>query len=407
MKKMKSVFAIFAVIFCGMMVTSCYTVFSGGTGGLIVDAESTSTPKSGIANVDVYAYTSQADRDGDFDKWSEGTVFVPTADYYGHTSTGSDGTFTLSKLVWKEKNPDFWRDGDYTDIFLLYYHENYGLTKDKTVIVSDSTSDTVYAELKAVRKTTNLTLNFKDVSNDSLTSNVIYAKISVPQTSQKNTTAAAKVYELTVSGGSGSISVSYPRYQSDDDKNDGKETEPEISVSYVQSADEITWKGCFNGDNEAGDYSFRSDAETGIAKIIKNIDYSLTFYGKAVKFSVPTISGQYTGGSAGSSAASSSTSDGYGSKSDDGVVISLKLADSSGAYTIDGGQVTTTSQTVGTSSTEKHGIFSGLGSGSYWTDSSYTGKFSTIKAKVIADDAASTSKEIELRSNDSSYNVQL
>ena len=405
MKKIKSVLALFAVIFSGMMVTSCYTVFSGGTGGLIVDAESTSTPKSGIANVDVYAYTSQSDRDSDFDKWSEGTVFVPTADYYGHTSTGSDGTFTISKLVWKENKPDFWRDGDYTDIFLLYYHENYGLTKDKTVIVSDSTSDTVYAELKAVRKTTNLTLNFKDVSNDALTSNEIYAKISVPQTTQKNTTATAKVYELTVSGGSGSISVSYPRYQSDDDKNASKETEPVISVSYVQSADEITWQGCFNGDNEDGDYSFRSDAETGIAKTIKNINYSLTFYGKAIKLSVPTINGQYTAASGASASASENSS--YGSQSDDGVIISLKLADSSGSYTIDGGQVTTTSQTVGTSSTEKHGVFSGLGSGSYWTDSSYTGKFSTIKAQVIADDATGTSKEIELRSNDSSYNVQL
>ena len=36
--------------------SGCYSVFSGGTGGLVVDKESTSTPKQGIANVDVYAY---------------------------------------------------------------------------------------------------------------------------------------------------------------------------------------------------------------------------------------------------------------------------------------------------------------------------------------------------------------
>ena len=61
-----------------LLLTSCYSVFSGGTGGLIVDAESTSSPKAGIANVDIYAYTDSGTRNSDYNAWKEGTVFSPS-----------------------------------------------------------------------------------------------------------------------------------------------------------------------------------------------------------------------------------------------------------------------------------------------------------------------------------------
>ena len=75
-----------------LLFTGCYSVFNGGTGGMIVDAESTSVPKRGIANVDIYAYTDSGTRDSDFDSWEEGTIFSPSDTYYGHTTTDADGT---------------------------------------------------------------------------------------------------------------------------------------------------------------------------------------------------------------------------------------------------------------------------------------------------------------------------
>jgi len=82
-----------------LIFSSCYSVFNGGTGGLIVDAESTSNPKAGIANVDVYAFTDCELRDANFNCWIEGSIFVPANCYYGHTTTNADGSFTISKLV--------------------------------------------------------------------------------------------------------------------------------------------------------------------------------------------------------------------------------------------------------------------------------------------------------------------
>ena len=140
------------ILTAALLFSGCYSVFNGGTGGQIVDAESTSIPKAGIANVDVYAYTDSRTRDSDYSGWDEGEVFSPSDSYYGHTTTDAGGNFAISNIVWKENHPDFGKDADYTTIYLLYYHENYGLTKDQTVITSDSTSDTVYAELRSIKK---------------------------------------------------------------------------------------------------------------------------------------------------------------------------------------------------------------------------------------------------------------
>lgn len=378
---------LFCILFAGLCFTGCYSVFSGGTGGLVVDAESTSSPKAGIANVDVYAYLDSGNRDGDYNRWKEDTVFVPSG-YYGHTATANDGSFTISKLVWKEQNPDFGKDADYTDVYLLFYHEKYGLTKGQTIIISDSSTDTVYAELTPIKKSATLNLRFVDVASGNNTDNVIYVKVSVPQATEMNTAALPKVYEGTFAG-AGSLTINYPRWTSKENRTNGIENAPELTITYSQSADEITWKGCYNADNEAKNYAFRADAETGIKRIVRNPSYTMTFYGKSTRLSVPSVNGQYVNA---------------GTSADDGVLITMMKKDSAGAYSIDLGHVTTSSQALGTSGTEKHGTFSGLGNGYTWTDTEYTDKFSKIDVEIKA---GAVAKQVQLRSDDSNYTVQL
>lgn len=403
--KIKSILTIIIFVIATAFIanlTSCYSVFSGGTGGLIVDKESTSVPKNGIANVDVYAYLNNGERDSDYENYTEGSIFSPNADYYGHTTTDSSGHFSISKLTWKEKSPDFGRDGDYTEIYFLFYHENYGLTRGQTVIISDSTSDTVYAELTPIRKTTVLNLNFIDVASNTTTAQNIYTEISVPQATQNQPEMPPKIYKTTITG-SGNITISYPRWKSDEDRKNETENTPEITITYIQSADEITWVGCYNGDNEEGNYAFRDDARTGIKKIIKNSSYSLNFYGKSQKISMPIINGQFL----------NENSDGMGTKDCDGILISLKQIDKNGKYTIDCGQVYTQSQNLGTSDKEKHGVFSNLGQGFTWTDTEYKGKFAETKVKIFAlpaenptESAAIKTKGLTIRSDSSPITIQ-
>ncbi len=384
MKKISSVL----VLADTLLFPRCSSVSNGGTGGMIVDAESTSNPKSGIAYVDIYAYTERSTRDSDFEAWKEGTVFSPSDTYYGHTTTGTDGSFVLSNIVWKETKPDFGKDADYTTIYLLYYHENYGLTKDQTLITSDSTSDTVYAELTAIRKTTVLNISINDVTTSNTTTNDVLVTISVPQATD-TINAAPKVYEQPITG-NGNITISYPRWQTKEDEQNHKEYLPEITITYSQNADEITWKACANADNEAKDYSFLSD-DFSIKKTVRKTPYNISLYGKASRISFPTINGTYGDTSL---------------EANDGKIIKMMAKDSTGSYSIDCGETTTFAQTVGTSASQTHGNFSNLGNGYYWTDTAYTGKYSSIDVKFFAE-GTDTSVEKTLRSDTNSYNITI
>ena len=385
---MKKLFLI-VILAITLLLSGCYSVFNGGTGGLIVDKESTYSPKRGIANVDIYAYTSRSTRDSDFKSWKEGTVFSPSNSYYGHTTTDANGNFTISKIVWKETKPDFGKDADFTTIYLLYYHENYGLTKDETVITSDSTSDTVYAELKAIKKTTSLGINIYDIATSNLTSENILVTITVPQNTDTLTDVAPKVYEQLISG-NGTISISYPRWKNELDKTNNVENTPEIIINYFQSADRTTWKACSNADNEEKNYAFLPD-NFSIKKVIKNSSYNISLYGKPTKIAVPTVNGTY-----GDTTATES----------DGKVISMKAKDADGNFTIDCGETTTSAQTVGTSGTQTHGNFSGLGSGIFINDNSYTEKLTTIVVQFYAEDGTQIGETKSLRTDTTSYSFK-
>lgn len=391
--------AFFAVFFTAnalvfvLFLTSCYSVYSGGVSGTVVNAESAANPKEGIANVDVYAYTEKSSRDSDYKKYNGEGAFKPSASYYGHTSTDSDGFFSLSRLVWKETKPDFGKDADSTTVYLLFYHENYGLTKGDTVIISDSTSDTVYAELTAIRKTTALNISFVDIATGNLTSNSVHVKVRVPQKNESHPDSNDKLYEAVFTG-SGVLSVSYPRWKSESDKASGNEYTPEINVTYAQSADEVTWAACYNGDDDKN-FSFRDDIDikngNGILKKISNSSFDLTFYGKSKRFSVPEISGSF--GDVNSTAS-------------DGIKLFLKGYDEQASdFSLDFGSTFTQAQSLGTAGTEKHGYYTGLGGSAYsWEDASYTGKFSTKKL-LIFDETESKSKEFEVSNEKSSYTI--
>lgn len=379
------------ILAAALLISSCanYSVFNGGAAGLIVDAESTTTPKAGIANVDVYAFTSIADRNINYNAWLEGTIFKPSTTYYGHTTTDVNGSFSISNIIWKEENPDFGKDGDSTMIFLLYYHENYGLSMDQTVITSDSTNNTVYAELKAVKKTTALNINIYDVATSALTTNDVLVSVSVPQTTDTNTLAKAKVYKQTITG-NGTMYISYPRWKNNEDKINEIENTPQVTITYFQSADSINWKACANGNNDAQDYSFLAD-NFEIRKTISNSVYNISLYGKSTRISVPEIHGTYGD---------------ISSAASDGKIISMKAKDSSGNFTIDCGETSTSAQTLGTSGSQTHGNFSGLGSGYYITDSSYTEKYKTIEVQFYADGTATGSPRT-FRCDQATYNVTL
>ena len=387
------------IFVAGSVFAGCTSIFSGGTGGTVVDAESNATPKAGIANVDVYAYTNRSDRDNDFNSWNKGTKtdsFKPKADYYGHTTTGTDGSWTISKLVWKEKKPDFGKDADYTVAYLIFYHSDYGCTKGETIIVSDSSSNYTYVELTSIVKRTNVTLNFVDAATTNQTGESVYAEIFVPQKTDSNPNAEDVVYSGIITG-TGNLTLRYPRYLNESGvptytKTD-KENVPQIRVNYYQAreAENVTWKACKQNIAE-NDFSFYTTEVgrgcAGLTRTLEDSPYSITLVGKAVRFQMPSFSGTL----------------GNTEKAEsDGVHILAKGIDLQGNYSVDLGETYTVAQNRGNNGTQTHGYFSGLGGGSFeWRDYAYTGRNSEYMVRFEKEDG-SVIKELTIRNDKNEY----
>ncbi len=149
-----------------------------------------------------------------------------------------------------------------------------------------------------------------------------------------------------------------------------------IKINYVHAADEVSWKGCYNEDNEEKNYAFYPE-DFYIAKTISGDSYSLKLYGKKCRPQVPVFEGKYN-----------TSSDQYGSSDDDGITVSLTSASGTQKF----GSVQTKPVEVGTEGKLDHGRFSNLGSGFTWFDDTYTDKYCSKEFTVSAGGTSKTIK---------------
>ena len=387
--KLTNILYTFAIIFC---LTACSAVFEGGASGKVVDAESTESPKTGIQDVEVYVYTSEYMRNEDFKIYNGNGKFNPSSSsYIGHTTTAADGTFSLGKLMWESDQPVFGKTGDSIPVFLLFYHENYGLKKNDNhaVILSDSVSYVVYQELTAIRSTTALTLSILDASQDpDLTTKLPPAiaqaanvTLSIPQTTTENQGASPIVKNETITG-TGTISVSYPRYSTGTTEN-----EPTITLTYstqnYKPCNYVTTQGSEN-------YSFITNfSQTPVTRTIKGRSYPIQVYVKPTLHTLPTISGQLCLTAPAANSTQETRGD-EGTTADDNVQVLLATINSSGTpetvlnYTSASVMTAATGNGIN-SSRIIHGQFTGLGQGITWTDDTYAGKYAIKELAVVFD----------------------
>ena len=371
------------VLILSSIAFSCSSVFSAGLSGKVVDAESTSNPKAGIQDVEVYVYTKEKDRDADFDSWDGSSRFSPTTSkyYIGHTTTDSSGEFNISKIVWEAFFPEFGKTADYAEVFILFYHENFGLIKNSNVamVMSDATANSVYQELTKIRTTTVVNLTVTNVATSSPITDTILATITVPQNG-----AASRVYEATITTGTAAIPVTYPRYSSGTTEN-----EPTISITLEQNGNNQKFKQCKNGGTTGVDFAFTTDP---IPATIKGDSCPVETYMKAYRIAVPTVSGQYKAGT--------------NNDTCDGKTVSFFIGTNDEAGRRGSAQTKDETSTSGGSVYPKHGMYTIKGSG-YWEDTTYTGKTAEANIYFTVNDADATPSITKISSSDTNVTVNL
>lgn len=167
MKKKRVHLTAIGLILSLITLVGCSFNFDAGVSGYVYEKDDT-TP---YANAYVYAYTSKSERDRDYNRWlniqkgaaydgldddgypkKDTAPFTPNPDYnVFSTQTGTDGSFTVSKIVWNTSSPVWGKDNDRTKLYMMYYSKDATLLKDDQVysIVSGSTNQAkIRANLK-------------------------------------------------------------------------------------------------------------------------------------------------------------------------------------------------------------------------------------------------------------------
>ncbi|HZK19144.1 MAG TPA: hypothetical protein VFC68_00310 [Treponemataceae bacterium] len=369
-KNVKQIVTMLFVFVTIWLLTTCSSVFSAGVSGKVVDAESTNNPKNGIAHVSVFVYTDESIRNKDFSSWKKGKRFSPTTEkqFIGQTSTNNSGEFTINKIVWESLCPEFGKTADFTHVFLLFYHENYGLVKNtnNVVIISGSTSNVIYQEMTSIRKATSLEIEIRNASSNNLLTTPINVRVDVPQI------IGSTEYEVSITGSS-SITVTYPRYK----EYENTPYTPTIDITYSQLGDDIDYKACNYNENN---YTFMQ-APT-VSKTISGSTYPIRLYMKNTTLSMSSISGQinYTNPETGSND--------EGTSKDDNIIIMLayKLDEKYIQFSEPSAKVRTNSIGDGANNSQiKHGLFSNLAEGITWQNETYEGKYDIKPVYIIVD----------------------
>ena len=157
---------LFLPILLIILLTSCSAVYYGGITGAVKDAET----GEGINDVMVAVYFDEGRRDSEYDAYDKNAHadFNPAgADGIAYTS--ANGSYSFSKVWWETNSPEYGKDADKVDVYLLFYNENYGLTKSDSSVTlySESTSQIKTAELTSIVDTYTYNIDLRDDSDSS------------------------------------------------------------------------------------------------------------------------------------------------------------------------------------------------------------------------------------------------
>ena len=149
------------VLLIMILLPSCSGVYYGGITGSVVDENG-----DGINDVMVAVYFDKAARDTDYnsyDKEGHADFAAPSAD--GIAYTNASGAYSFSKVYWKTNSAEYGKDADKTNVYLLFYNEDYGLTKSDSSVTlySESTSQIKTAKLTSIVDTYTYEVKFNEV----------------------------------------------------------------------------------------------------------------------------------------------------------------------------------------------------------------------------------------------------
>lgn len=190
------IFKILTILSAALVFTCCSVVFTSSITGTLVDEEQydNGDENNGISDAEVYLYTDEESCIADLEAWTADNTVLPDEPaegdpvYFLKTITDDTGAYTFNGLIWNELFPEYGKSGDRKEVFMLFYHKNYGLQETATpvYVVSDVTNRIPLFKLPRILNTVNIAGIVKDAKTDLFLQNA-NVNIWVPETWSYNT----------------------------------------------------------------------------------------------------------------------------------------------------------------------------------------------------------------------------
>lgn len=248
---MRRIMLFTAMVMMVLALTGCSDVFYSAVSGRLIDSDT----EQGIQGVNVFAYTSESERDAAYDAYKEGTLFSDSSCLFRAT-TDSNGNFSIQKVIWKTDKPTWSEDYDSSSVYLIFFSEEYGLIKEGPIAIVSSSSNQNAVTLRLEKKetTSSFELSFIDSSSAGMskkineTINFTYSYSNGYRTITRDASTSNGVYTIT---------LSYP-----------KGSECKVVVSNLSSPEEVFSPE----DASAVEYEFTAKKPSEVGSIMMKRD---------------------------------------------------------------------------------------------------------------------------------------
>lgn len=370
---------LFLPILLIILLTSCSAVYYGGITGTVKDAET----GEGINDVMVAVYFDEGRRNSEYDAYDKNAHadFNPAgADGIAYTS--ANGSYSFSKVWWETNSPEYGKDADKADVYLLFYNENYGLTKSDSSVTlySESTSQIKTAELTSIVDTYTYNIDLRDDSDSSSLTDGIefhYSYTDYRGVERSGNINAVGTYSIPVVyyKGESVPQITLSNFES---------VNKEVNTSSKESVEQFSFK------DEEGTGTHILKTEDGFDGTSQSQTDSLYFTKNWFRIS---ISGQVL----------------KADKGIDNVAVSLDVTGLTGITpSSDSPKTVYTDSETAVGEGRRSGMFSGLGEDIvFFIDNSQPSDEYTVKIKASYEDAMKEISDFKINSNQSEYRVSI
>ena len=370
---------LFLPILLIILLTSCSAVYYGGITGTVKDAET----GEGINDVMVAVYFDEGRRNSEYDAYDKNAHadFNPAgADGIAYTS--ANGSYSFSKVWWETNSPEYGKDADKANVYLLFYNENYGLTKSDSSVTlySESTSQIKTAELTSIVDTYTYNIDLRDDSDSSSLTDGIefhYSYTDYRGVERSGNVSAVGTYSIPVVyyKGESVPQITLSNFES---------VNKEVDTSSKESVEQFSFKD----EERTGTYILKT--EDGFDGTSQSQTDSLYFTKNWFRIS---ISGQVL----------------KADKGIDNVAVSLDVTGLTGITpSSDSPKTVYTDSETAVGEGRRSGMFSGLGEDIvFFIDNSQPSDEYTVKIKASYEDAMKEISDFKINSNQSEYRVSI